>query len=362
MSPHRRGTSMDSLPVPALAAPARPGRRANLKRALTALASAILLALALRHVDAVALGRSLAGANYWLVAVAAAVYFVDLGLRSLRWRVLLGVVCPVSWRRLYPVLTIGYMANNLLPARLGELTRAYLVGRREQISASTVLASVALERVLDGVVVVGLLVMVLPSLPRTDWLGPLMRAAGLTFGAGLGVCLSLAVAQPAWLGVLIRRAGWVPPALSQRVATPLRRFLAGLGVLRSPGALVQTTLLSIAIWGVGAVIYLLVAAAFGTSLSVVGAIAAICIVNLATAVPLAPAGLGAFEVAAVAVFTLLGMSETMAAGVTIVLHAVLVVPVVAAGLIFLWRLNLSLGSLWADPRPSKREPLPGRQE
>lgn len=338
---------MDSSPLPTKAGD-RPRWRAGLKVTLTLLISAGLLGIAWRHVDLVALEGSLARANYVLVAAAVGVYFLDLGLRSLRWQVLLGEVCPVSWKRLYPVLTIGYMANNLLPARIGELSRAYLIARRESVSAGAVVASVALERVIDGLVVLGLLAAVLPALPRAEWLGALVQISGVFFGFGLVICLGLAVVRPGWLEVLAPGLRRLPLPLQARLSALLGRFLLGFAVLRKPGALFGSLLLSLAIWGVGATIYLLVAAAFGIELSPIGALAAICIVNLATAAPLAPAGLGAFEVAAMAVFSLLGLPEVGAAGITIVLHTVLFLPVVLLGLIFLWRLNLSLGSLWAE--------------
>src|SRR5579884_2409849 len=176
----------------------RAGSRSSLalKLGATTIVSLLLVILALRHVDFGALSRFLANANYLYIAAAAAMYFVDLAFRSVRWQVLLRSSAPVSWRRLYPVLAIGYMANNLLPARIGELSRVYLVRRREQISASTVLASVAIERVVDGVTVLTLLVLTLPVLPETTWLGPLTRIAGATFGVGLLVCLVLAAARP----------------------------------------------------------------------------------------------------------------------------------------------------------------------
>lgn len=323
---------------------------------VTAALSLGLLALALRQADLGLLARSLAQVNYTVIAGAVAMYFVDLGFRSVRWRVLLSGAHEISARRLYPVLAIGYMANNLLPARIGELSRAYLVGRREQISPGTVLASVAIERVIDGLTVLVLLLVALPSLPVAPWLGALMRLAAMTFGAAVVLCLVLSTARPLWNAVTSHLLLWLPTPLAERVAQLLDRFIEGFVILRDARRLGETLVLSVVIWLVGAITYLLVAAAFGVALSPLGALAAICVVNLATAVPLAPGGLGAFELAAVAIFSVLGITGTLAAGITVVLHAVLFLPVVVVGLIFLWHLDLSLEGLWLDAHPPGVEP------
>lgn len=330
------------------------GNRFSIRIGLTVAISLLLLVLALRDLDFGLLGRAMLGANYWYVVAAVLLYFVDIGLRAARWQILLRAARPIPTRRLYPVLTIGYMANNLLPARIGELTRAYLVGRRENVSTSTVLASVAIERVIDGVTVLAVLVLTLPALPAASWLGSLARIAEGTFGIAVVICFLLVAARQTWLRFAASALRVLPGAVSDHVITLLARFIEGFSVLADLRRLTETLALSAVIWMTGAITYVLIAGAFGIKLPLVGALAAICVVNLATAVPLAPAGLGAFEVAALAVFGLLGLPAATAAGVTIVLHAVLFLPVVVVGLAFLWRLNLSLGALWSDAR--RREP------
>ena len=322
--------------------------RASLIRfGATTAVSLVLVVLALRQVDFASLGRAVAGANFLYVGAAVIMYFVDVGFRSWRWRVLLCTARPIPTVRLFPILTIGYMANSLLPARIGEISRAYLVGRRDDVSVSTVLASVALERVIDAVTVLILLLLSLPSLPASPWLESLVRMAGATLSVALLACLLLAIANPTRFGVVRRTLGHLPNPWNVRTLAVAERFLVGLSVLRDVRKLTMTVALSIAIWLIGATTYLLVASSFGVRLSIMGAIAAICVVNLATAVPLAPGALGVFEVAALTMLELLGTTHAAAATVTIVLHAVLFVPVVLVGLCFLWRLNLSLGDIWS---------------
>ncbi len=321
------------------------------KVAATLTISAGLFWLAVGRVDLERLPQALAEANYLDVVLAVAVYFLDLGLRATRWQVLLASTRLIPIRRLYPVLAIGYMANNLLPGRIGELSRAYLVSQREGVSASTVLASVAIERVIDGLTVLALLLGALALLPAgmfagASWVLVLTRLAAVTFGLGMVVSIALVLERRWWTSLLARLVRILPERLGDRVVQLVDRFIAGLVVLQNPRRLAETFALSVLIWVVGAAAYALVAAAFGIFLSPVEAVATIGVVNLATAIPQAPAGLGAFEAAAQRFLVVLGVAETAAFGVTIVLHTVLVLPVVVVGLAFLWQADLSLRALW----------------
>jgi glycosyltransferase 2 family protein len=286
------------------------------------------------------------GANFVYIAAAVGVYFVDLAIRALRWQILLSATGAIPARRLYPVLAVGYMANNVLPGRVGELSRAYLVAQREHVSASAVLATVAIERVIDGLTVLVLLLAALALMPgasfQVGWLGLITQVAMVTFGLALVAFVALLVARRFWLELAGRIFRRLPRHLGARLVTLFDRFISGLDVLRDPREVSLTIGLSVLVWLVGAVTYLLVAGAFGEPLSIVAAVATICVVNLATAIPQAPGGLGAFEAAAQGFLTLLGATATTAFGVTIVLHGVLFVPVVIVGLLALWRMELPL--------------------
>ena len=126
------------------------------------------LFLFLWKVDFGETGRELQDANYAYFIPAIACYFLALSVRSLRWRFLLLHLKPVSIPRLYPVVAIGYMANNMLPLRLGELVRAHFLGEKEGISKASVLSTIGVERVLDGLTLLLFAGVVWPFLPWTD--------------------------------------------------------------------------------------------------------------------------------------------------------------------------------------------------
>src|SRR3990167_3573191 len=133
------------------------------------------------------LGDALAQANYWWVVPAVAIWFVSAAFRSLRWHYLLQRLAKLSTRTLYPIVIIGYMANNLLPLRSGELVRAYVLGERHNVSKMSTLGTIAVERVFDGIVLVSFLVLAGAFLGLSSEL----RVLAVTMAGGFAVLLSL---------------------------------------------------------------------------------------------------------------------------------------------------------------------------
>ncbi|MCC6627001.1 MAG: flippase-like domain-containing protein [Chloroflexi bacterium] len=310
--------------------------------ALTAVISLALVGIAFRNVQLDDFVLALARLDAGLLLLAMALYFVDLALRAVRWKVLIGGAARVALWQVYVGLVVGYAANNLLPARVGELARALATGRLSGARPATLLGTIVVERVLDGLTVVGLLALLLPLLPAADWVRAAILAGAVVFGLLLAV-LVLAVAARARLTGLTRRLlTVVPPSARKRALGIVEAGLGGVAASLSPGAALLAVLLSVVIWLAGATIYLVVAAAFGVSLPLWWWVIAICLVNLATSLPLAPAGLGAFELALVALLTLAGVPETTGAPLTLALHGVLFLPVVVAGLLCVWGWGLSL--------------------
>src|SRR5206468_563912 len=133
--------------------------------------SAIFLYIALQGQDLGNVWSTLAHANYFWIIPGIATYFLAVVARTWRWHYLLRSITPVSMRTLFPVVTIGYMGNNIYPARAGEVLRSYILKKRVGVPMSASLATVVVERLFDGVV---MLLFVFVSLPRLealpDWL------------------------------------------------------------------------------------------------------------------------------------------------------------------------------------------------
>jgi len=340
-------------------------RRPTLRLGLTLGISLVLVLLAFRNVQLRDLLAALGRLDPGYLALAVGLYFVDLGLRSLRWRLLVARSAPVAIRHLYIGLIVGYAANNLLPARVGEIARVLAVGRLTGVRPASLLGTIVVERVLDGITVVTLLALLLPLLPAADWVRPVTIAGGLFFGAfavGLVVAARFRDLAVRLLAALLKP---LPRPLQERGQAIATAGLEGVAGSLAAGASPATVLLSIAIWSVGALIYLTVGVAFGVHLPIWWWVIAMGLTNLATAVPLAPAGLGAFELVLIEVLQLAGIPEAVAASLTLTLHGVMVVPVVVAGFACVWYWGLSLRpSGTVLPLPTSRVALAsaGRRE
>ena len=135
--------------------------------------SAFFLWLVLRGLHLEAVVEILQHGNYWWLVPSVAVYFLAVGARTWRWKYMLRPLKLISIRRLFPVVVIGYMGNNVYPFRAGEVLRSYVLRRREDVAMSASLATVIVERVFDGLV---MLMFVFAALPLAPPAGPEARA------------------------------------------------------------------------------------------------------------------------------------------------------------------------------------------
>ncbi|MGH2367529.1 MAG: lysylphosphatidylglycerol synthase transmembrane domain-containing protein, partial [Chloroflexota bacterium] len=139
--------------------------RRHLQLGLGIAVSAVCLVLAVQGLELDQVGHALAGARYVWLLPALALYFGGVWVRAVRWRTVLTPLANIPAARLFPVVVIGYMANNVLPARLGEIARCYVLRRREGIPQSAALGTVLLERVMDGITMLAFMAGTLPLLP-----------------------------------------------------------------------------------------------------------------------------------------------------------------------------------------------------
>ena len=325
--------------------------------------SVILLLVLLYQVDLSEVKDVLADANYFYVAPAIALYFVAVYFRAVRWRYLLAPLRLVPVARLYPVVIIGYMANNLLPARLGELVRSYYLARREPINGNSVLATVAVERLYDGITLLAWAAVAGPVLlllgefdgnsdtSRTTWL-VLAVLVGCLFIGALAFLTCLA-AIPRFMEFFDRLLGLLPVRFQPKARELAHTFVDGLSVLNSPRKHFALFLFSMPVWAFEASMYFLVMYSFGIDghFGSVGALVLVVVLltatsNLATSLPSSIGGIGPFEVVGQQTLIALGVGSSLAGAYAGFLHLVtLWLPVNLAGLVLLWKANLSLKGL-----------------
>ena len=271
-------------------------------------------------------------------------------MRTLRWQLLLEPVKQAGFAPLFSANIIGFMANNLLPARLGELVRALVASRLVKAPLAGTLASLVVERMLDGPVVLGFVLVVLFCLDPQAAAGPLtvdaLRAAGMSlFLVWLALLLLLAAAVR-WPAKVAGAVGGAAARLSLRLGARLRRVLLtfgqGLAPLKRPKLLLRLLLLSL---GVRAFIFLMhtvFLAAVGLPLDLMlGAMTTLAAL-LATSIPAAPGSIGAFQLATYWALIMVGAPEQPALAYSILYWAAQYFPLVAAGLVETYRQGFNL--------------------
>ena len=329
--------------------------------------SAALLALFLATVDIERMLDALAGASYGYLAPGIALYFLSVWIRTLRWQKLLRHLKSAPVARLFPVVVVGFMANHLLPMRIGELVRSYHLSEREGVSKASAFATIMIERVMDAITLLAFVAVAAGFLPVIG----LARAFGEKSGIPWPM-LAVGASLPFILmfGVLIllalypsRAAGFVRlavRAIPSRAGRPLIKlaslFLDGLASLRSPVRVAGLLLLSAPIWLLEAALFYLAGLSFGLDAAFGGKmemaltmVLVTAVAKIGSSVPAAPGGIGLFELIARETLVLLpaaSIDRSVAAGYAAVVHAALLLPMILLGQAFLWSEHLSLRRLW----------------
>ena len=318
--------------------------------------SAFFLYLVLRKIEYDLLWEQLRRANYWWILPGVGVYFVGLWVRAWRWHYLLRPLKRVPTRVMFPIVTIGYAGNNIFPARAGEVVRAVILKRAEGIPISASLATIIVERVFDGIVMLAFVFVNLSELARLTGvsleIGPLQLGiqdlaiwGSLAFFGALAVFLAAAM-FPAPTERLVTRLveRFAPAQGREKILGFSRRFLGGLESLRSPWEALMVFFTSVLIWLLETVKYWFVMHAFGFSVSFFALMLMNGVVNLATTIPSAPGYLGTFDLPGIAVLQAYNVSKEVAASYTFVLHFALWFPVTAVGLYYMLRMGIK----WSD--------------
>lgn len=310
------------------------------------LISALFLWLALRGLKLDDVWHALQTGNYWWLVPSVGVYFLAVWARTWRWHYMLLPLKKIPLGQLFPVVVIGYMGNNVYPLRAGEVLRSYVLRRQETVPMSASLATVIVERVFDGLVMLIFVFAALPlaPLPNDSIRTVVIAASGIFFAA-----LVLFFALAAMPGRALRLAEilanrLVPDRFRRPLLDIVARFLDGLASLRSFRGVLMIFGTSLVIWLLETVKYWFVMHAFPFEVSFFALMLMNGVVNLATTLPSAPGYVGTFDAPGIAVLEMYGVDLPVATAYTLVLHAALWLPITLLG--FYYMIKLGLG--WSD--------------
>jgi uncharacterized protein (TIRG00374 family) len=302
-------------------------------------------------------------ANYWWIIPGIAVYFVAVWARAWRWHYLLKPIKKIPTGTMFPIVTIGYMGNNIYPFRAGEVLRAVILKRRQGVSVSASLATIFVERIFDGVVMLSFIFLNLPELAKLNGasgvVGNIQQVAvygTVAFAAALIVFLLAAMFPQITTKVglwLIEHL--LPKRFHIKAISLTNKFLDGLASLRSPANILMVFATSAVIWLLETGKYWFVMHAFNFDVSFFTLMLMNGIVNLATTIPSAPGYIGTFDAPGIAVLTAYGVDQATAAGYTLVLHAALWLPITLLGAYYMTKEGIQ----WSD---SLRAEVDGSKE
>lgn len=261
---------------------------------------------------------------------------LSLLVRAVRWKVLLAAEAQSRTKSLFTSLMIGYLANNLLPARMGELVRVYVLERRTGISKSAALASILLERLADVLVLLVLIGMAstFVKLPPLIVSGCWAAVIALFFIIlVLGLLSGRSTEQTQCLVGIVGR--WVP-RYNERLQTMVDRFVAGLRSMRSGNKVAVSLLLTLLTWGLEIGWAWLVARALGLNLPWLAAVLMVTVIGIGSVLPAAPGSVGTYEFFAILALSPFSVDSTAAVAMAFLLHLSSYFLVATLGIMSIW--------------------------
>jgi uncharacterized protein (TIRG00374 family) len=315
--------------------------------------SAAMLFLLLHVVDARAVVAAVELANPRLVVVATGLYFVAMCVRSLVWRRLLPAAD--STVTLLRVTIVGFAVNYIMPIRIGEFARAYLVVRWCGIDYGTTFASLVAERTLDGLAVGLILLVGLLFIPTPMYVLVLGLTVAVLFTSLAMILIIASWRKDGTVALVSRLASFLPSKLGARLVHLSASFTVGLDPLRDWRALPALAGLAIVGWLLQFGVFYLLMLAFPLAASLPMAVVSGGVANFATLLPSAPGFVGTFDAALIKLLMdVQGAPPEFAAAYALVVHTVLVVPIVLVAMVILWRSNLSFTDVLRRAIPSRR--------
>lgn len=279
--------------------------------------------------------------KYVIISMISGVLIISI--RALRWECFIPMKEKIRKSTLIASVYIGYMASNILPAKLGEVVRAYVLGAKENVSKMAIFASVVTERLFDvitGVVMLSIALIFIPSLPKTVLYGAIFLFIVSIFG----ICVLMFISLKKELAFLLieKILSIFPEKFSSKVNDIAHKFISGIGFKKDPLHIFLIFFYTIAYWAGQVFTVSVLLKAFNIEANVAIALFVIAASGFGFAVPSAPSGIGPIEWTIIFALTLVGVSKSVAAPYALVYHMLGIFPIIIVGFIALFYLGVDL--------------------
>jgi uncharacterized protein (TIRG00374 family) len=323
--------------------------------------SAVFLYLSLRGVQWGKILEGLDGVRYVYLLPAALATLVSLVLRSVRWGVILSPIAKVGQKRLMPITFVGFLAIVLVPMRIGEAMRPYLLSSAKIAPFSSALATIFVERVFDLIALLGILLVVVMFSPVPPWL---LKSGYSSFGA-LVLLVMFMCALYLRTDFTLRLLGPVLRVLPHRYREMfeafVRRFVEGFSIIASPGRLLGTVVLSLAIWAIYMLGIYFLFFFQGLQLSLFAAGTVLIVTVIGISIPTAPGMVGNFQFACIVALTLFNIPKDDAFLFSMFYYMMGIVLIMVLGLACFPAVNISIRDIVRDLKRGFK-PAPERQD
>jgi uncharacterized protein (TIRG00374 family) len=323
-------------------------KKHGLKIALGFLLSLVFLGLAFYNINFRQLLETFRRLSLWWIVLVCFLTPVGFYFRAQLWKQLIGRRAQPSMWNLFRIITIGYMVNNLLPLKIGEIIRAWLLGKRENLPTSLAIGTVVVERILDVLTLLAYFAFMMFFIPFAPWLklsGLAVGVMGLVMLAVVLITYRYGERFTVWLEKpFYRLPGNVGPWLHRQLA----KFLEGLRLIEKPSQLLKAFVWCLITWMAWIVIGYVTFLAFGLKLPFLAAIFLMVVLNFGLMIPSSPGGLGVFEFMVILALTPYGVGKETALGVAFFYHIIPYLVNVLLGWIFAMQMNLSMGKLYSE--------------
>ncbi len=331
-------------------------KKNHLKLVFGLLLGAVFMYFAFRKVNFAQMWAALKSANYWYLGLALVFLFFSHWIRAVRWRYLMAPIQKVKTKHLFSALMIGYMANTFTPAHLGEFLRAYVLGRKSKIKASSVFGTIVTERIIDIFTLLFLMALTIVVFPFPDW----VTKSGYATFAGVVILLVLLIVmkrnRDASLRLVNKLLKPLPKKISSKVDGLFHSFFDGVVGLKNWRHYVITAVLSLLIWaGYGAVLYMSFYAFDFVSqynLPWTATLVVLVITTISVIVPSSPGYVGTYHWLCQLSLGLFAVPKSEALSFAFVLHGINFIPILIVGLIIASVEGVSLSKA---PPPSLAE-------
>ena len=323
---------------------------------LGVLISAVFLYFFARQLDWLEVWRIIKSINYFYLPLFFLVHMLAFWFRAQRWHYLLLPLKKIRVPVVFEMVIIGFMGNNIFPARLGEIIRVYVLARRERISKSATMATIILERLMDGFSIIILLVGLFwffpfpPGFEQNEIVNPRnLKIFGGVSGAVYLLIIFFLVSLKLYSASLL---GWLERIMRPRFARAYEKlagatdsFISGLEGLKRGRHLLAIAVYAVLVWLAVAAAFYTLYPAFKIQLPFSSTILLVVVIALAVAAPSSPGYVGTFHFACAASLMLLGVEPNTAKSFAIVVHGMMFIPVTLMGIFFVYRENLNLKEL-----------------